>query len=660
MSRKDAQGRRTANQRQLARRALAAGFFWSAISAALPLCGQTARPAPTAKAAAPLAPAASGTKTAPRVATVPAAPQPQKISTVAIVNGEQLSRQQLAKECLDRYGSEILETIVNRRMIQAACTKAKIEITKKDVDAEIKRMADQFRIPVDRWIQMLEAERGISERQYREEIIWPTLALRALAADKLVITDEEMQEAFESKHGPRVRARIITVKDLDKAKEIHAKVKKNPAQFAEYAKNHSEDPNSASAHGIIPPIRKHMGEPVIEKAAFALAEGQVSDILFVNERYHILKCDRQEPAMLIAAQNLKHAQDSLRKEIEDEKLRAASVELFKKMQEEAHVVNVLNDKQLSQKQPGVAALINGEAISIAQLAEECISRHGPEVLEGEINRKILTQELKKKNKQVTQEDIDEEIARAAISMGYVTEDKQPDYERWQKALEQHDGASIELYIRDVVWPTMALKKLVSGNVEITDAEMQKGFEANYGEQAKVLAIVLNEQRQAQKVWEMARTNLNEDYFGSLAEQYSVDPISRGNNGQVPPIRKHSGQPVLEKAAFALKANELSGIIAIEDKFVILYGLGLTTPVTKDFEAVQKLLYEDLYEKKLRVSMNREFDRVKEEASFENFLTGTVQDGRKKLGPELPGAVRPASGTRPIAAPRAGSVTPAGK
>jgi parvulin-like peptidyl-prolyl isomerase len=160
---------------------------------------------------------------------------------------------------------------------------------------------------------------------------------------------------------------------------------------------------------------------------------------------------------------------------------------------------------------------------------------------------------------------------------------------------------------------------------------------------------------------MARANLTEEAFASLAEQYSIDPISRGNGGQVPPIRKHSGQPVLETAAFKLKTGELSGLIAIEDKYVILLCLGRTKPVTTDYKAVEKLLYEDLYEKKLRVGMAKEFDRMKEDATWENFLTASEHAGRKTQGPALPdSSVKPAGGTKPIAPPRAGSVLPGAK
>ena len=60
-----------------------------------------------------------------------------------------------------------------------------------------------------------------------------------------------------------------------------------------------------------------------------------------------------------------------------------------------------------------------------------------------------------------------------------------------------------------------------------------------------MAIVLGDQRTAQKVWEMARNNPTDKFFGELAAQYSIEPTSQSNFGKVPPIRRFGGQPAIE-------------------------------------------------------------------------------------------------------------------
>ncbi len=73
----------------------------------------------------------------------------------------------------------------------------------------------------------------------------------------------------------------------------------------------------------------------------------------------------------------------------------------------------------SREMPGVAAIVNNRAITLRELAEECIDRHGTEVLEGTINRRLLEQGLRRKKLTVTDADLNAEVARAAKAMGKV-------------------------------------------------------------------------------------------------------------------------------------------------------------------------------------------------------------------------------------------------
>ncbi|MDP6447609.1 MAG: peptidylprolyl isomerase, partial [Pirellulaceae bacterium] len=245
--------------------------------------------------------------------------------------------------------------------------------------------------------------------------------------------------------------------------------------------------------------------------------------------------------------------------------------------------------------------------------------HGKSVLEGEINRHLLLQALRQKGIAVNQQDIDYEIARAADSFGYVTDDGKPDVQKWINDVTNGDRSQIDLYIRDAVWPSVALKKLVGGRVKVTEDDLRKGFESNYGPRVEALAIVVGSQREAQKVWQMARDNPTDEFFGQLANQYSIEPTSKANYGRVPPIRRFSGQEHLEKEAFRLEPGELSGLIAVDDRFIILRSLGQTKPMVDGVDDVRAELQRDMLEKKLRLAMAEEFDRLTKNAKVDNRL-----------------------------------------
>ncbi len=543
---------------------------------------------------------------------------------VAVVNGEQIERQELARACLTQYGKEVLETMVNRQLISEHCKRQGITISQAELEGEIDRTARRFRLSVEEYLKMLKQERNVTPQQYAQDIVWPTLALRRLASAQLIVSEAELRDAFETEYGPVVRARLISVSDAKKAQQIQTRAKTNPDDFGNLAKQYSEDINSASQGGIIQPIRKNVGDKQIEQVAFQLQEG-VSPVIPVDGQYVILKCE----GLLQTHQNINKDQvrEQLAESIKERKLRAAAGETFKTLQKNAEIKNILNDPNASQQYPGVAATINGQPISLRDLSEECIERHGLEVLESVISHRVLEQALAKQKMTVDRKDLNSEVAQAALAMNKTTPDGKPDVQLWLATVTKQTGATVDTYIEQSVWPSAVLKKLV-GEVEVTPDDIKKGFDANYGPRARCRAIVMSNQRKAQEVWEMARSKPTVENFGQLAEQYSIEPGSKALQGKVPPIPRNGGNPLLEKEAFALQKGELSGIVQLGDKFVILFCDGYTEPTKIALQEVQQEIYADIHEKKQRLAMAKAFDDLKEGSRIDNMLAGTSKEPRK--------------------------------
>ena len=108
----------------------------------------------------------------------------------------------------------------------------------------------------------------------------------------------------------RVKIRQILLKTQGKSASDDAPVKakaegllkqiKAGADFAELAKNNSEDPSSAANGGAMPDWLTHgqFSSPDFDKAAFSLKPGQTSDLVKVDCGYHIIQVLQKEDGRL--------------------------------------------------------------------------------------------------------------------------------------------------------------------------------------------------------------------------------------------------------------------------------------------------------------------------------------------------------------------------
>ena len=554
--------------------------------------------------------------------------QARQIQTLAVVNGQDITRQQIADECMRRFGEATLKSIINKQLVAAELAKANLQITEADIDAEIAERAKPHGWSGEKYTKTICSGRNLTLDEFRNSFIWNELALRNLASQNIKVSPKELNKRMDFEFGQRVQIRQIVFDSMQQAQKIQAQAAANPANFERLAKEFSVDQVSRPVGGLIAhAVRRNAGFPELENLVFGLKEGEVSRVLPVADKFVIFRCEQIFPAEQITAEQMPAIHERLIDQISNEKLNDEAAKLFKRLEKETKIVNVFNDSTLRRQMPGVAALVNGKKVLINQVAEQCITRFGKGMLDTEINRTILLQALKKAGRAVEENDLNSEISRAAKANGFLKKDQSVDSAAWLRFATQGKPEREMFYIEDEVWPTVALKKIVSGAVEVTPADLKKSFEANFGPRVEVLWIEANDHRKALKIWNMASANATRQYFGELAHQYSVDPASMSNYGVVPPIQRHGGRPDLEKEAFSLEPGEISKVIQQGESWITMFCIGRTDPVVTDLDAVKQDLSEDILEKKMRIAMGRAFSRLRDNAQIDNFLKGTSQPGR---------------------------------
>ncbi len=290
---------------------------------------------------------------------VPAAVPVNPTDAIAIVNGEPITRGQLADECIVRKGQEILETLIARKLIDQEIHKRKLDVTQAEVDHEIEDVAMRLGggMTREQWLRTLDKERGISPAQYVRDIIYPTIGLRKLATGRVQVTEQDMKDAFDANFGARLHCRIITVDKQQKAIELWEELKKNPGAFHNLAKLHSTDQTTRALGGYLTePIARHAHPRSVSDPAFeqlvdgdkkdknpdhAPKDGDVTGPIQVNEMAWILiKRETVDPPKNVDP-NDKAVRAHLFAQLQDVKAKEAMTTVFQELTDAAEIHNAL-------------------------------------------------------------------------------------------------------------------------------------------------------------------------------------------------------------------------------------------------------------------------------------------------------------------------------
>lgn len=150
------------------------------------------------------------------------------------------------------------------------------EVTDKDVDDAV---AEEQKKYGDSYNSVLQRAGMTAETRKAQIRTTKLVELAVKKAAESELTDEAYQKAFES-YTPDVTAQIIRMDNEDKAKEVLEKAKAEGADFAQLAKDNSNDDKTKENGGEITFDSASTELPEqVKKAAFALDVNGVSDVI---------------------------------------------------------------------------------------------------------------------------------------------------------------------------------------------------------------------------------------------------------------------------------------------------------------------------------------------------------------------------------------------
>lgn len=209
--------------------------------------------------------------------------------TVATVNGEKITKDELYEILVSASGSDAINALIDEKVVAMEIKKEKIKIPEDEIDAEMKSFMEE--VGGEEAFNNMLKENDISESDFKDDII-QYLSIRKLMEPLVEVTDEEIETYFkENKEtldtSEQVEARHILVEDEALANDLYKQLK-DGADFAELAKEHSTD-GSAAMGGDLGFFPRGQMVPEFDEKSFEMEVGEISEPVKSQFGYHIIE-----------------------------------------------------------------------------------------------------------------------------------------------------------------------------------------------------------------------------------------------------------------------------------------------------------------------------------------------------------------------------------
>lgn len=255
---------------------------------------------------------------------------------------------------------------------------------------------------------------------------------------------------------------------------------------------------------------------------------------------------------------------------------------------------------------GLTACSNGDSEKIVETKAGNITkdefytamkdRYGDAIIKELVYEKVLSEKY-----EVTNKEVDAKLADLKKQMGA----------NFQMAL-QSSGYKTEDDFKGALKLNMLQEKAATADIKVTEKELKEAYQ-NAKPEIKARHILVADEKTAKEV--IAKLNKGED-FGKLAKQYSTDTTSAQNGGDLGWFGTGKMVPEFEKAAYALKKNEISAPIKSQ------YGYHIIQLLDKK----EKASYEDM---KNKLENDLKVSKI-DPAKVQTILDKLVKDAEVKV------------------------------
>lgn len=224
-----------------------------------------------------------------------------------VVQGALLEQDsQPAPETIGKLANDALDSLIDFELLYQESQARGITVSDAAVNQEIARTQSKF--PDSRSFAAALKEKGMTEDSLRRDTR-KTMAVTRLLEESVFkdaqVPDEQIKQFYERnrdefKHPPQTRASHILIRVAENASPSERAAAKSQAtallqqlqagaDFAQLAREHSQDPATAPHGGDLGYFAKGDMVDAVEKAALTLPPGQLSEVISTPYGYDIIK-----------------------------------------------------------------------------------------------------------------------------------------------------------------------------------------------------------------------------------------------------------------------------------------------------------------------------------------------------------------------------------
>lgn len=233
---------------------------------------------------------------------------------VAVVNDDVITLSELKEETQSVNQSpgpggpqtqdQVLENMIEVKLLEQEAKKLGIQVTEKDVDAAIDGVKAKFNLTDEQLAEVLKKQ-NLTLQAFREQWRRQLLANKLIGAQvqgQIAVTEDEIKKYYEENRGKlesssevRIAHILIPVASPDDEEQAQklaqevAKLAKSGKDFGELAKKYSKDASSAEKGGDLGYFKKGELAEVVEKAIEEAPVGEIVGPIRSSDGYHIVK-----------------------------------------------------------------------------------------------------------------------------------------------------------------------------------------------------------------------------------------------------------------------------------------------------------------------------------------------------------------------------------